>query len=321
MFGFQLTLLQKLEIAFVLVVLGVAGVFIFQAFRPEQDKFISVNTFTKQHPKQDNPNQPLPVTATNPRDEKKDEKILQITTADGRFFISQYPNDPSRHMAFKWEPDTRHPGQEFQYYRSPMAGIDGYSDPFKKAIAFATYKKVYEVPRGLGLLGSAAMTDAQAKQEEEARKLMEAEITNVKSKLEEGTFQPVLLEEVFKAIKAYDATPGDPLKNKAKAKAARLILEAAVKYMAANQDEQDKAIDKYITAMDKLLAEDQKQKVITAYQAYVQRTTPVNRGRGVPVGGTPGGRTGVTPTPGARGTVTPTPTPGRGTATAPRGGA
>jgi hypothetical protein len=302
MFGIELTLLQKLEIAIVLIVLGVATVFIVKSMQPEKDSSINVSGFTKQHPVADTPKHTAPVSATNPADPKKDENVLLISIADGRLLISQFPKDPSRHLAFKWEPDTHHPGQAFQYYRNPLNGIDNYSNPFKKALAFATYKKVYEVPGGLGLLGSANMSDTQAQQEKQARSVMDAEIALKQLGVEDGSFQPALLEQVVKALKAYDALPGSPMKDKAKAAAAWALLQAATKYLDANQDEQDKAIDGYVTALDKLLSSDQKQKVVAAYEQYLQRNPSAARGRTTP-GATPTGRTNTTP----RGSVTPTP--------------
>jgi hypothetical protein len=177
MFGVELTLAQKVSIAIMLVALGVSVVFITKAFQPEVD--LHINAYyppIRHHPMMDDDKHSGRITATNPVDPKKDEKPLEIAVVDGMLEVTQFPNDPTKHMRFKWAPERRVP-VTYQYYKDPMKGVEEYSDAFRHALAFATYKLTYEVPGGLGLLGSAGMTESQAQQELAARTLMKNEIT------------------------------------------------------------------------------------------------------------------------------------------------
>ncbi len=77
MFGIQLTLFQKLEVAFICIVLGVAGFLGYKyLFQADFDRTIaSFNLPIRHHPVMDTDGRgrQLQVTATNPADPKKDE--------------------------------------------------------------------------------------------------------------------------------------------------------------------------------------------------------------------------------------------------------
>jgi hypothetical protein len=280
MFGIELTTLQKLEVAFICVILGVAGVFIFRSVQPSFDTNINTFKLTRQHPINDNASHSLPVSATNPRDPKKEETVTVIAVADGQLEISQFLNDPARHLAFLWKPERRHPGQVYKFYQDPLAPVDRIKDPFKHALAFATYKMVYEVPNGLGLLRNAGMTGEQPTQEADARDLMKKEILIINAGVDGGTYRSDLLDKVSQAMAAYDAKPGDPRMDKSKADLARRLLDAVGTYLGAVHADKDKSIDKYIAVMDKLLTAEQKQKFVDGYKAYTQPARPASRGRG-----------------------------------------
>jgi hypothetical protein len=286
MFGVELTTTQKLEAAFICVILGIAGVFIFRSVQPTFDTAINAFTIHRIHPIND-PNGVLPVTTTNPRDPKKDETVTMISVADGKMEIITYPNNASKHLSLKWRPELRQPDLKPQYYQNPLAPVDHIKDPFLHALAYATYNQVYV--RSLSLLRNAGMTSDQIPQEASARDQMNKEIKIIDAGVDTGTFHEELLDQVAKAMVAYDAKPGSPTDNKVKADLARKLLEAANEYFNAILTEKDKSIDKYMAVMDKLLTADQKQKFIDGYGNYIQSTKPSR--------GAARGRTGIVTTP------------------------
>jgi hypothetical protein len=310
MFGIELSLVQKLEIAFVCVVLGISGVFIFKSTQVPFDNAINAFTLHRVHPGLDKDNQQrtAPVTATNPKDPKRDETVVVIAVSDGKLEITKYPNDPSKHLLLVWKPDRRQPGRVYQYYKDPMLRIDRFSDSFEHALAFAVYNQVYA--RNLGLLRNAAMTSEQVPQEAAAREQMNKEIQLVDAAVEGGTFEPSTLEKVARAMDEYDAKPGDTTKDKEKEDLARKLLDSATTYLEMIQGAKDKCIDKYMATMGKLLSAEQKEKFVEGYKSYVASTKPST---------TPGRTRGGALTPGR---VTTTTAPARGATTTPaRGGA
>ena len=317
MFGINLTTMQKVEVAFIFVILGCAGFFIFQNTRPTFDHTVKTYPLTtRQHPVNDNPTHDARVTATNPRDPKKDESVIVFSCADGKLEISQYPNDPTRHPALKWFPEKRQPGLVYQYYQDPLAPVDAINDPFRQALAYATYNKYYG-GKALGLLNSTAMSEAQKPQEAEARKQMDNEISLIDAENDSGTYHPELMDQVMKALDIYNARTGDPERDTAKADLAHKVLQAVAVYEKRKQADKDQAIDRYMAAIDKLLTADQKQKLIDAYRAATHpaaRGTPAGR-RGAAAGvvtrggaltrGGAAARSGTTARGGARGATAP----------------
>jgi hypothetical protein len=279
MFGIQLTTKQKLETAAICVILGIAGYFFFRSFfQVPFDTAINAQTLKRTHPVND-PEGNLPVTATNKADPKKDETVTMIFVQDGTLEIVKHDNDPSRHLAVAWtKAERRLPGLVYQYYRDPMAPVARIKDSFRHALAFATYKKVYEVPQGLGLLQYAEMTEEQRPLESEARVRMDREIRLIDAGVEAGTFHPDLREKVSKALDVYNAKPGSPTDNKVKADLARKLLVVANDYVNAILAEKNKPIDTYLTAMEKILTAEQKQKFIDGYKTYVRRAQAVSPG-------------------------------------------
>jgi len=312
MFGINLTTVQKVEVALVFVILGLAGFFFLRSFGPTFDHTVKTYVLTtRQHPINDNPAHDGRVTMTNPRDPKKDETVIVFACADGKLEISQYLNDPLRHPTLKWLPETRQPGLVYQYYQNPLAPVEDIKDPFRRALAYATYNKVYGV-KALGLLASAAMSEAQVPQEAAARKQLDNETSIIDAECESGTYHPEMMDQVMKSLDAYNAQPGDPERDTAKASLAHKVLDAAAVYTKQVQDEKDKAIDKYMAVIDQLLTADQKQKVIDAYKAA---THPAGRG-------TPAGRRGAAGAgTGARGGAVTRGGAGTRNGTATRGGA
>jgi hypothetical protein len=279
MFGIELTSTQKLEAAFICVILGIAGVLMFRNVQPKFDTAIITWKINRTHPLND-PNGVLPVTTTNPRDPKKDETVTVLAVQDGKMEVSKFPNDPSRRLKVKWDPDQRHPDWKYLYYKDPMARVEKISDPFRHALAYATYSQVYR--SNLSLLRNANMTSEQLSKEVTARETMNKENKLIDAGVDGGTFHPELLDKIAHALDAYDAAAGDPTKDKTKADLARKLLDAANDYFNVIIAEKDKKIDAYIAVVEGMLSSDQKQKFIDGFGSYVQSTqrapTPV-RGR------------------------------------------
>jgi len=269
MFGIHLTTLQKIEVAVILIILGCAGFFIFRNTRPTFDHVVRTYVLSpRHHPVVDNPAHDARVTTTNPRDPKKDETVIVFACADGRLEISQYPNDSLRHATLKWLPERRQPGLVYQYYQDPLRPVDDIKDPFRHALAYATYNKIYG--KSLDLLNSVGLSAAQITQAKAASDQMMNEITIINAACDGGTYHPELLDQVIKALAAYNAKAGDPETDSAKAALAHKVLQTATLYMNQVQAGKDQAIDQFVTAVEKLLDPAQQQKLIDTYKALTQ---------------------------------------------------
>jgi hypothetical protein len=308
MLGVQLTVTQKLEAALICVILGIAGVFVFRGVQPTFDTAINAFTFPRVHPVND-PSGQLPVTSTNPRDPKKDETVTMISVVDGKMEIVKYPNNSARHLTIKWKPELRYTDFKPQDPRDPLARVERIKDRFLHALAYAAYSQVYVRP--LSLLRYANMTGDQIPKEAEARDRMNKEIKIIDADVDAGTFRSALLDEVAKAMDAYNAKPGAPTENKEKADLARKLLDAADAYLNAILDEKGKSIDTYMRVVDNLLTADQKEKFLEGYQNYLLSTRPSRGGNR--------GRTGMAnaPSPARNPAAGRSPAPARGGAPAP----
>jgi curved DNA-binding protein CbpA len=313
--GIELTTGQKIQVAVILLVLGVAGFFVFSNTRTHFDS--SVNSYVKPIVYFDS--QGRRVSAKDPKAvPEKEETHTFFACNDGQVEIIEYKKDPSRHPQIVWHPDRRDTSKVFIYYLDPMAPVAKIKEPFRHALAYATYKQVFETP--MGLLGSTSMNPDQTAREKAAREQMNAEMALIKAGIESGAYQRKLMDEVMKALAEYQAKPGDPMKDAAKAALARRVLEAIAAFDAKRLDDQYKHINKYMDVIEGMLEDGQKASLVAALDARLNPTArgPARRGpaasapaaRGNTNAATRGGTRGA----GGRGAAT-----ARGT-TAPAGG-
>jgi len=215
------------------------------------------------------------VSETNPIDPVKDERVIVFGCADGQLEISRTPNDPNRPMSLRWIPDPRHPDVPFLYYRDPLARVGLITDPFRRALAFATYNTVFR--RSLGLLGKVGFTAEQAAKELALRQAMNAQIKEIDTSTGAGTFHPEMLAELSKVLDALLTQAGDPSTDKDKAQKARDVLAVASKIGETQNYAKGQHIDAYMDAVEKLLTAEQKQALVKAYSEYVASTRPATR--------------------------------------------
>jgi hypothetical protein len=300
MLGIELTTGQKIQVALILVALGVAGFFVFKSTRPGFDSAINswrdIKHFAANH---------RPVTKAAPEDPKLEETQHVFTCTDGKIIIIEYKNDPDKHPKIEFQPDKRLGNHTFVYYQDPLAPVAKIKDPFRHALAYATYYLVYTNPQGMGLLASASMTPDQAAKEKNARETMLSEIAFIKTGIDSGTYQSPLMDAVMKALKVYEDTKGEPMKDPAKAALAKKVLEAIATFESTMYKDEYKQIDKYIDVMTELLNKTQKDEFVKEFERRTAPRTPATTRRNAP--------TGIPTTRGGRGAV-------RGGATNPAGG-
>src|SRR5438105_4259497 len=102
----ELTNGQKLQIAFILLLLGAAGMMLFANSRPTFDD--TVNSWTTQRDTPVDGKQRFD-KEKNPYDPKKHEDITTFACSDGQVDLIQTPNDPDKHMRIVFRPEKRQP--------------------------------------------------------------------------------------------------------------------------------------------------------------------------------------------------------------------
>ncbi len=282
MIGIELTTGQKIQVAVILLVLGVAGYFVFKSTQPGFDTVI--NSWVEIHKFAANGAR---ITRQAPEDPTLQETHNYFASNDGKVDIVQYLNDPARHPKIVFQPETRITGKTYVYYQDPMAPVAKIKDPFRHALAYATYNQVYD--RSLQLLGSTNMTPDQAAKEATARGTMNSEVAFIKTGIDTGTYQSKLMDAVMKALQNYLAKAGDPMKDQAKAGLARKVLEAAAAFESKRLQDTDKYIDDYMDVMEKLLDQTQKDALVAAVAARMSPKTNNGQGRRGAAAGAGGG--------------------------------
>src|SRR5436190_15182272 len=91
MLGIELSTSQKVQIAFIVVILSTAAYFIVKARKPMVDTAVNCYVFTR-HFGVDPGKAYTAANGKNPVDPKKDELITQFESHDGKLEIIQYAN-------------------------------------------------------------------------------------------------------------------------------------------------------------------------------------------------------------------------------------
>jgi hypothetical protein len=263
MWNIQLSTSQKLQIGFVCLVLGIAGYQLYSGMHAAPDS----NVASWVEPRRVATDPTKPISAQNPVDPKKSGTATLFNCYDGKLEIVEYPPDSTLGIQIRFEPDKRRTA--FQLYKDPLATITGMKDTYKRALTMAAYSAALNRP--LGILSAAALTKDQLAAEKSARDLMLNEIVMFDQQARGGTIAPNLHKELVAALDVFRKTPGDALKDKTKGAAARKVITAALAYMAAVQDKRMGAINKYVAAVDKVVQNDQKPKIVTAAQTLAKR--------------------------------------------------
>ena len=250
----ELTLVHKIEIAFVLAVLTVAGFLFLRGTRQVDD--LTINAWAEQRKVgMVDPNKP--VSASNPVDPKRSPTIYVFAFFDGMLKIAEYPPESGLRDVITFEPDIRR--DQYQIYKNPWAKVDKIDDAYKHTLARAAYSAAEGRP--LHLLVGADLTAEQLKTENQERQAMLDQIAIINEGTKTGTFAPESYEKVLTALINYHSLEADPTKDPAKAKLARAVVEIALDYIEKAQVSKGEFIDKYIASIDTILQDDQKTKL------------------------------------------------------------
>lgn len=256
MLNIELDAVKKIEIGFVVVVLGIAGFLFFRSSQTTVDK--TINTWVETRRIGIDPNRPI--SAVNKADEAKSPVITVFAFYDGKLEIVEYPKAPEMKPSVRFRPDNRR--EKYQLYSTPWDKVEGISDPYKQTLAYAAYAAAERRP--LGLLRAAELNRDQAKVERDARQAMMDELTIIDENVRGGLFDVDAMDKVLAALEAYRNIDGDPTKDNAKAAAARKVVEIAMEYLEKIQSARSTAVEKYIAAVDTVLDKDQQAKLAEA---------------------------------------------------------
>src|SRR5436190_24095485 len=134
MLGIELSTSQKVQIAFIVVILSTAAYFIVKASKPLVDTAVNCNVFTR-HFGVDSAKAYTAANGKNPVDPKKDELVSQFECHDGKLEIIQYSNIESpKAPKIVFKPETRNAKIKYQYYQVLMAPITPIKDELRHAL-------------------------------------------------------------------------------------------------------------------------------------------------------------------------------------------
>jgi hypothetical protein len=261
MFGLELTTGEKVQIGVVVAILALAGFMFFRNTRVVPDN--AVNAWVEIRKYQVDPSKPM--SRDNPADPKKEATITVFACYDGKLEIREFTKDPTRKPSIAWrEIDKRR--KTYIYYKDPLLPVKAVTDPYKHAMALASYNVANG--RKLGLMNNAGLTKEQLEQEAAARKAMLDSLAVTKMQVDDGSFRMDLLKPVMAALQAYRNMSGDPMKDAKKADAARKVLELASQYLDVVDRDRQEDVEKYIATMTKILSKEQKDIIAKAGQDY-----------------------------------------------------
>ena len=276
----EMTVGQKLQAAVICLALGASAYLIFANTRTHFDD--TVNSWPSLHQYTMDPKQKYD-KVKNPYDTKKDEKLTVLACADGQIDFIEYPNDPERHLKVVYRPDLRQANKVFKYYHDPMLNLADITNPYRHAMAYAVYFKIYRpeeyarMPQATrSVLGQIQpqITQDQLAKEKVVREKQDAAIVVMDSKISAGTFHKDALDALEKTLKEFQANQKDIINDKDKQELARKLLTQAAAYDQLIQKAKGEEIDKYIEAMESILTDAQKESLISVVAKREQKTPP-----------------------------------------------
>ncbi len=121
MFGIETTTGTKLQIGFVMLILGVAGFMLMRnSKKPVND---AVNAWKEPH-------QYYLAGGTNRQMDPKKAEIWNVfACVDGKLIIKEFTGDPTKAAFILWDVDTRR-APDYVYYHDPLALAAKVKDPY-----------------------------------------------------------------------------------------------------------------------------------------------------------------------------------------------
>ena len=256
----------KLALAVVLLVVAVIWLVLHWGamFGRVPDKSIAV--FQVPHLVGVDPTQPI--GQNNPADNAAKSMYIayDFASEQGKLWIYVHPNDPTYHMTalFQGRFSRRRPPQWVTQLRA-------LSDPVDRAIFFAAR-------RGLGGL-SAWLRSAGATSEQMAKIKTDWGVYHdwlvlFNQKQHDGTAAPNSLAAMQRAFDAYQKTPGDIFKDRAKQEAARQAYAAGMAYVDRIDAIREQHLQKLSDAIKATLNDSQKAGLSDAITKMLNRFAP-----------------------------------------------
>ena len=271
MLGLDLTLGQKLQLAFVLLMFTIAGFLILKNNRKTPEK--TVTSWTQQRLVGIYPDKP--VSAANPIDPAKCSTLTIFACHDGQLEIAEFPDDSDIRPTIVFRPDLRR--NSYDTYRTSAEKLNAIKDPYKHALATVAYGLANG--RNTGLLARSGLDREQIKAERELQQELLDQIDRIRQGARIGSYLPELYDNILRALTEYRNRSGDPAKDPAKAALAHNVLDLAAKFINQQQQDESKLVEKYINAVDALLTAEQKTKLVEAKLANAPRQPRAGRNR------------------------------------------
>ncbi len=261
---------EKLGIGFIVLAVAFVGWRLFAQTRIVLDDTVNAWEATRRYPIDSRLSYD---PQKNPYDKKKDEINSTFASTDGQLHIFQYPNDSNKAPRLQFVPENRKTAKVYRYYSDELAYLNSITDDaFRHALARYAYSLIYGKNPPVdknpwNWMDTVGLSDDQKTRENKIRSFMQAETTNIKGSVDNGTFHTDLMDKVMKALQAFRSKSGDIAKDPAKQDLARKVLEAASVYLKAVHDNIDLKVQSYLDEATKILTEDQKNKFIELEKA------------------------------------------------------
>ncbi|MCL2646985.1 MAG: hypothetical protein FWD61_08260 [Phycisphaerales bacterium] len=259
----DLTLGQKLQLGFLVVMFAIAGILAWRAMRPTRD--MTVTSWVEN--RQFGADPAKPISAANPLDPQRSCVVTIFACHDGHLEISELPEDPEAKPAFRFIPDTFIKSYDFYGIdKTPTVHLRSISDPTRYAVALAAYNMTHFKSQNLGpsFIARAGLTIEQSKTERQLQRTMLQKIEQVQQEAKSGFYKTDLRDRAMTALMTYRTKDGDPTRDPSKAAVAWNVIDASMNFINAEFIEESQAIETYINGMMSLLTRDQKAKLAEA---------------------------------------------------------
>jgi hypothetical protein len=257
---------QKIQLAAIVLMLLLAGGYVAYNWRAINGRALddTLNAWGEKHTY--GQDQTKPISETNPLDTAKTTLVNNFVFHDGALTITEYPADPARAAVPVFKPDAK--VKDYLLYK-PSNSLAAIGDPSKRALTWAATI----LPRGFGaqrLARHADLTDDQKKTELAARQLCSDSLNSVDVQVGNGTLEPRMYQAMLDALAQYKSNTEDASKSSTKKALGYAVIKASFAYLNAIEADRQKAIDRYVAAVEGIVNDDQRKKLADALPVYLQ---------------------------------------------------
>lgn len=256
-------LIKKIEITACVIMLALAGYFVYAGTRPQPDP--NITGWVEEKKLGIDARQPI--SDENPMDPKRSYTRWTFSDAQERLLIDEFPLESGYKAVVSKVPAKRKDAQNI--YMICWKRVANISDPTKRALAYAGHLAAER--RSAGLLRQANLTEDQEKKITEAYSALTAQLVLLDEDVKAGIFEAALQERMVETLDAYRAGTGDINKDPRKKELAARVMSAGSAFLEKIQARRAEAIEKYAGLVYEILDSAQREVIATEGEKLAKR--------------------------------------------------